>query len=218
MKRRKFVESLLALPAIPLAASAQQTKPQQQPAPQPNTPARVLSQQPHEVPKLALIQADLASETDQRFFSLNQFAVLEKLGGILMPPLKGNPGALDAGAPQFIDFLISVSPEDRQKLYRDGLDGLNHQAKKKFDKQFSELDSAQVDAIIQPLLVARPWPQDLPSDPLKNFVVQVHEDLRTATENSKEWADAARTSSRRGRGRNRSVGYYWRPIDPVIRG
>jgi hypothetical protein len=214
MKRRKFVESLLALPALQTAASAQQANP---PA-QSNTPARVLPQQPQEVPKLAVVQVDLVSETDQRFFSSDQFAALEKLGATLMPPLKGNPGALDADAPDFLDFLISVSPEDRQKLYRDGLDGLNQQAKKQFDKRFSDLDSSQVDAILQPLLVARAWPLDFPSDPMKNFLAQVHDDLRTATENSKEWADSAHKSQRRERGFNRSVGYYWRPIDPVIRG
>ena len=120
-----------------------------------------------------------------RFFSADQFAALQKLGSILMPPLKGHPGAVDAHAPEFLDFLFSVSPGDRQKLYRDGLDGLNAQAKQQFHEPFSELDAKQADAVLRPLLVVRYWPEDLPSEPMKNFVAQVHQDLRTATMNSR---------------------------------
>jgi hypothetical protein len=167
-----------------------------------------------------VVQADLVSEGEQKFFSADQFAALKKLGGVLMPPLKGKPGATEAHAPEFLDFLLSVSPADRQKLYRHGLDGLNAQAKKQFHKSFGELDNTQVDAIVRPLLVARPWPQELPSDPMKNFMAQVHEDLRTATANSREWAAASPSSpsGQRGRGFNRSSGYYWHPIDPVVKG
>jgi gluconate 2-dehydrogenase subunit 3-like protein len=217
MKRRKFVQSLLVAPVVPAAVEAQQTAPQQPSGPQPNTPARQLSRQPQNVPQLATIQADLASETDQRFFSQDQFAALQKLGSILMPPLKSRPGALDAKAPEFLDFLIGASPADRQKLYCDGLDGLNAQAKKQYGKPFSELDAKQADTIIRPLLVAIPWPQDMPQDPMKNFLAQVHEDLRTATMNSREWADASPGSGRVRQIFGRGMGYYWKPIDPVVR-
>jgi len=216
MKRRNFVQSLLIAPAAPAAVAAQQTTPQQQPPPQPNTPARQVPRQPQETPKLQVMQADLAAEGDQRFFTPAQFAALEKLGGLLVPPLKGHPGATDAHAPEFLDFLISVSPGDRQKLYRDGLDGVNAEAKKQFQTEFSELNAKQADEILRPLLVARPWPEELPSDPMKNFIAQVHQDLRTATMNSREWAAVAATSGRRGR-RSGGVGYYWHPIDPVVR-
>lgn len=216
MKRRNFVQSLLIAPAAPATIAAQQTTPQQQPPPQPNTPARQVPRQPQEIPKLQVVQADLAADGDQRFFTAEQFAALEKLGSTLVPPLKGNPGAIDAHAPEFLDFLISVSPGDRQKLYRDGLDGLNAQAKKHFHKNFAELEAKEADEILRPLLVIRPWPEDLPSDPMKNFVAQVHQDLRTATMNSREWATAAAASGRRGR-RSGGVGYYWNPIDPVVR-
>lgn len=220
MKRRRFVQKLLSAPAVPLVAAVAQetnTKPQQQPPPQPNTPARQVPQQPHGIPKLAVVQADVISQTEQRYFTPDQFAALEKLGDVFMPSLKEHPGAREAQAPDFLDFLISVSPADRQHLYRSGLDGLNNQAKKQFHKPFSDLDTKEIDAILQPLLVARAWPQDLPTDPMKNFIVQVHEDLRTATTNSREWADATAGVRQRGRGFGRSVGYYWKPIDPVVR-
>lgn len=218
MRRRRFVQNLFVAPVVPaVAAAAQQVAPQPPAHPQANTPAREFPRQPQGIPKLAITQYDLSSEPDQRFFTTDQFAALEKLGGILVPPVKQNPGALDAHAPEFLDFLISVSPADRQQLYREGLDGLNARANSKFHKPFSELDATQVDAIIRPLLVARPWPQDYPSDPMQNFMAHVHDDLRTATENSREWAAKAESSRERFRGFSRSVGYYWSPVDPVIR-
>jgi Gluconate 2-dehydrogenase subunit 3 len=218
MKRRRFVQSLLVTPAAaPIAATAaQETKPLQQSSSPPNTPARETPRQPQSVPKLELLEVDLAANTQPHYFTTQQFATLEKLGIVMVPPLKGNPGALDAHAPEFLDFLISVSPPDRQTLYRSGLDGLNSQAQSKFNKPFSELDSSQVGAILRPLLTVRPWPRDLPSDPLQNFVAQVHEDLRTATMNSREWASATAKSGHRFTRGFHGTGLYWAPIDPVI--
>src|SRR4051794_1569277 len=108
MKRRRFVHSLLVAPAVPAVVNAQQTRPQEQPQPQPNTPARQVPQQPPtQTTKLAKIEEDVVAETDQRYFSNDQFSALAKLGTILMPPLKGNPGAVEAHAPEFLDFLLS---------------------------------------------------------------------------------------------------------------
>lgn len=215
IKRRGFVKSLLLTPAVPAALSAQQTPTPQQPVPQPNTPARQVPQQPKSPVRLKTTEADLAAETAPHFFTADQFAALRKLGAILMPPIKGNPGALEAQAPEFLDFLIGVSPEDRKKLFRNGLDQLNAQAKRKYTKSFADLNATEADAILRPLLVVRPWPEDLPSDPLKSFVTQVHDDLRTATMNSREWAQATAKSPRRFSRGSRASGLYWAPIDPV---
>ncbi len=225
MKRRSFVQSLLITPAVPAAAAAAQqtaapatppkTAPQQQPAPQANTPANQNPRQPPEVPTLQVTEVDLTAQAAPHFFTAVQFATLQKLGAVLMPPLKGNPGALEAEAPEFLDFLISVSPGDRQKLYQSGLDHLDLQAKSKCGKPFAETDATQADAVLRPLLVARPWPEDLPTDPLQNFIAQVHEDLRTATMNSREWAEAAAKSGHHFSRGFRGSGYYWAPIDPI---
>ncbi len=226
IQRRSFVRSLLIAPALPAGLAAQQAAsstatPQttpQQPTPQPNTPARQVPKQPQEIPFLKTTQPDLAAETDARFFTADQFATLEKLGSVLMPPMKGNPGAIDAHAPEFLDFLIGASPADRQTIYRNGLDALNAQAKQRFHKSFAEIDAAQAGVILKPLLVVRPWPEDLPSDPVQSFVAQVHEDLRTATFNSREWAAAAGKTARRFSRGGRGSGMYWKPVDPIGQG
>jgi hypothetical protein len=149
-----------------------------------------------------------------QFFTAPQFAALRRLSGLIAPPLKGSPGALDCGVPEFLDFLIGVSPADRQTLYRNGLDTLNAQARKQFAKSFAEVDDAQAHTILQPMLVAVPWVKDPPKDPLKAFLFAVRQDVPEATRNSPEFAAAGAESGRRGGG----GGLVWNPIDPVYRG
>jgi hypothetical protein len=204
MKRRGFVRGLILAPAAQAALSAQQ----------PAAPARPAAPLPPAL--LKTTGADLTAEIHVQFFTPAQFAVLQKLGALLMPPLKGNPGALDAQAPEFLDFLVSVSPAPRQKLYRDGLDHLNTQAKEKFGKPFPELDAKQADAILRPLLTVRFWTQDRPADRYQDFMAQVHDDLRTATTNSREWADTAQKTGRRFGSGSQTRGFYWAPIDPIV--
>ncbi len=221
MKRRKFVQGLLAAPTVPAVLGAAQAPPpvapaqQQQPQPQANTPARQEPRQPPAVPNLELTAVDKSAEPAPHYFDPVRFATLQKLGAILVPPLKNNPGAIEAQAPEFLDFLISVSPAARQRTYNFGLDQLEARAKEKFQKSFCDIEPAQANAIVQPLMVARPWPEDLPSDPLQGFMAQVHEDLRNATQNSREWADAIEKSGHHFTRGYRGTGYYWFPIDPI---
>jgi hypothetical protein len=223
IRRRRFVQSLLLAPAAPAALLAQQPAAAppaaEKPAPQqlqPNTPARQIPRQPQNVPHLQVVSADLTAQPTTRYFTAVQFSTLQKLGSVLVPAIKGHPSALEAQAPEFLDFLLSVSPAPRQQLYRSGLDTLEHDAKKQFHQSFAELDESQADSLLRPLLVVRPWPEDLPADPLKNFIAQVHQDLRTATANSREAAASAASSGRRFTRGFGTSGFYWSPIDPII--
>jgi hypothetical protein len=218
MKRRRFMQALAAAPAVPLVA--QQAPPQtapNQPAPVPaaGRGGRFGGGAPQPTPALQTTAADLVADpVPPRFFNAQQFAALHKLGSLLQPPLKGNLGAVDCGAPEFLDYLIGISPADRQQLYKAGLDALNAQAKKQFGKPFADLETTQCDAILKPLMVAIPWNEDLPKDPVKHFIAQAHRDFRTATVNSREFASGGAASGRRG-GRGGGVGLFWLPIDPV---
>jgi hypothetical protein len=216
MRRRKFIQSLVVAPAVP--AIAQQTAAPAPAVPQGSVPIGLggafRGGQP--IAALATTTADVVAQpAAPTFFSTVQFANLRKLGGLLVPPMAGHPGALEAGAPEFLDGLIRVSPADRQKLYRDGLDGLEALAKKQYGKSFAELEGAQADAILHPLMTVIAWVEDLPKDPERHFIAQAHRDFRTATQNSREWAAAVATSGRRGRGFGGGAGLYWLPIDPV---
>lgn len=210
MHRRGFVRALAAVPAAP-ALIAQQTGPAQ-PAPgiplnptQPVEPPRAAAM---ELPKLDPSVPDEAAEMMPRFFTQPQFAALRKVCDIIMPSGEGRPGALDAKAPEFLDFLVSESLADRQEVYRAGLDALNANAKKRFNKAFADLDPQQADELLAPL--REPWTYDAPADPVGRFLRVAKAEVRTATANSREYLKAASA----GAGERRmGGGIYWYPLD-----
>lgn len=199
MRRRRFVQTLFAAPAVPAAVSKLQA---QQPAAAPPPAAS----SPDDILKLELSVADVAAETVPRFFTAPQFAALRRLSDLLMPTRNGSPGALDAHAPEFLDFLIGASPADRQQLYRAGLDALNTQARKRFNRPFAEVDAAQAGELLAPL--HDPWTYEAPAEPAARLLWTAKADVRTATLNSREWSLAAASTG----GRTGS-GLYWLPID-----
>jgi hypothetical protein len=193
------MQAIAAAPAAPAVLAQQPARP-----PSPGQPPKALAD----------THGDTVADPVPRFFSATQLASLRALSGLLLPAFGGNPGALDAGAPEFLDFLIGESPAERQHLYRTGLDLMNTLAQKQFGKAFASLDAKQMDSIIRPLLVPVPWPYDPPKDPGRHFVTTAHEDIRTATRNSREWAAAAAAAGKRVAGAQ----LFWNPIDPIYKG
>lgn len=191
MKRRRFIQALAATPAAPALLA-------QQAAQQPAAPAEA---------SLRYASPDDAAETVPHFFTPQQLAALRKLSDVLMPAIHGATGALEARAPEFLDFLLSQSPVDRQQLYRNGLDGLNAQAKRRFNKVFADVDASQAEVLLASL--REPWTYDGPADPVAALLRAAKEDVRRATLNSREWNLAAAVSRTRGGG----AGLYWLPID-----
>lgn len=199
MRRRRFIQTLAATPAVALPVTAELQAQQGAPArPAPTT---------EEAPKLEIASLDVGGETVPRYFSAQQFAALRKLSAILVPPLNGLPGALEAEAPEFLDFLVSKSPADRQQLYKAGLDALNAQALRQFKKAFAEVDEAQATTLLAPL--RQPWTYEPPADPFARFLREAKQDVRTATQNSRVYVAAGSTGGRRGGG----MGQYWYPLD-----
>jgi hypothetical protein len=195
MKRRHALQSLAGISvagALPLPALSQQ-----------QSPARTII----ETPKLDAAVADAAAESLHPFFSIDQFAALERLAEVLMPVTGDSPGAKDAGVAEFLDFLISATPANRQAQYRDGLDNLNAEARSRYAKTFAQLAPAQIDTLLAPLREA--WTYAAPADPLAQFLRAAKMDVMHATMNSREWSEARAKRSRRASG----LGMYWYPIE-----
>ena len=224
MRRRDFVKGIVAAPTAVKAVFGEQVPSSDQSAGQgaaarsapiqpPPTPANAFRREAlgFKAAPIATLVPDAVAATETHFFSDDQLAALRKLCEILMPPLNGYPGATQAGAPEFLDFLIGVSPADRQEMYQSGLDHLNKEAKKQFGTSFAEVNASQADALLRPMLT--PWVRDHPpADPLMRFMSLAHEDIRTATMNSQAWSVAATSAGERAPG----LGLYWAPIDPDI--
>ncbi len=214
MKRRGFVKALVAAPSATALIAQQAPAPgvpanpapgiPQNPAQPVEPPGRVST----ELPKIEVAVPDTAAEPMPHFFTPQQFGALRKLCAILMPPTKTAPGASEVKAPEFLDFLMSESPVDRQKTYRDGLDALNSQANREFQKAFADLDDSQADKLLATL--REPWTYEPPADPLARFLRAAKQDVRTATVNSREYSVAGAATSRRTFG---GGGLYWYPLD-----
>jgi hypothetical protein len=226
MRRRDFVKAVLAASVSPKAMMGQNGQ---------NAPSSVAPSVPPPIPPKAaplpapgpvpwmrgLMEAkplpmsplvpDAVARTNSYFFNHQRMATLRQLCEVLLPPLKQSPGAIDAGTPEFLDFLISVSPPDRQHMYVSGLDRLDAEARRKFDIPFDAVNASQADELIRPWL--RTWMTDHPpSEPYEKFINLAHSDIRTATINSKAWSDAMTTDA----DRRLEEGLYWYPVDPDV--
>jgi hypothetical protein len=161
------------------------------------------------IPQLQTAAVDLAGDPMPQFFTAGQYAALCKLCDLLQPALHGAPGALDAKVPEFLDFLISVSPAERRQLYRGGLDALNAAAMKHSNTSFSEAGASDAVAILAPL--REPWTYDAPADPLAHFLREAKHDVYTATVNSREYNQAGAAAG--GGRRFGARGFYWLPFE-----
>jgi hypothetical protein len=157
--------------------------------------------------------ADEIAAAELRFFTEKQMSTLMRLSDVLLPPLGGKPGALKAQTPAFLDFLIGSSPEARKKTYAGGLDWLEAASQAKFKTPFAKLDDAEAGDLIKPWL--RSWMNDNPpTEPHADFVNIAHDDIRTATINSKAWSEVPSI----GAEESTQVSLYWSPIEPDIYG
>jgi len=179
--------------------------------------------------------ADVVATGDPHFFTHQQFATLRQLCVLMMPALNGYPSAVEAGVPEFLDFLVGATPAgrqqsyvaalagsaparqvvtgsiDRRHMYVAGLEQLESEARRRFSESFAALNPEQADALLAPALA--PWMADHPPrDSFQRFVNVVHQDIRAATMNSAAWNAAAAAAGERVPG----VGSYWKPIDPLI--
>jgi hypothetical protein len=208
MKRRKFVRILLSVVAAPRMLLGQQQGKQPLPAAAPVPWFTGLNPR---TPLPATEPADLAAIADLKFFTPAQMQNLQRLCRVLMPPLNGKPGAIEANTPQFLDFLLAGSLPDRQKLYAGGLDWLDSEAQKKYKLGFFALTDDQVDSLVKPWL--RIWMSDTPpTEAHADFVNVALDEIRTATINSRIWNQTPGVTV----GEWSPSELYWSPIEPDL--
>ena len=193
MKRRRLLQSIAAIPALPaIPAAAQYAN---------SAPAS------EEMPKLRETSPEGAAQGVRRFFSADQSMALRRLADLVVPANGDRPGAVAAGAVEFLDFLIGQSEAVRQSLYKGGLDHLNAESRKRYAKPFGQTTDTEAKPLLAPL--AQAWSYHPPKDPVARFLRDAKEDLLQATLNSKTYSEAVSRRSRSAAG----MGAYWLPID-----
>jgi hypothetical protein len=206
MRRRDFVRGVLAVGAAPRLLLSQQAT---TPAPPPPAPVPWLLGLNSKTPIPQVVTAEQVATAELRFFTPRQMATLTRLSDVLMPPMGEKPGAAQAQTPMFLDFLIGSSPEERKQVYTRGLDWLDVESKKKFNSEFDKLTDAQAGELLQPWL--RTWMSDHPpAEQHADFINIAHDDIRTATINSKAWFAVPEV----GAEPRTTEELYWSPIEP----
>jgi hypothetical protein len=208
MRRRDFVRAVLAVGAAPKLLRGQQAV---NPAPPPPAPVPWLLGLTPKTPMPRVEPAEQVAAAELRFFSPQQMTTLTRLSEVVMPPLGDKPGAVQAQTPMFLDFLIGSSPEERRRVYSEGLDWLDAESKEKFNAEFAQLTDQQAGVLLKPWL--RTWLNDHPpAEEHAAFVNIAHDDIRTATVNSKAWSLAPQ----KGTEPRTEEELYWSPIQPDV--
>ena len=209
MHRRNFLRAVVPLSLAPKVLLAQQAAGKAAPPPPAPVPWTLGLNPATPLPQTVV--ADEVSAPALRFFSQTQIATLSRLADLLLPPLGGKPGALEAEAPAFLDFLIGSSPQERKQLYLTGVDWLESEANSRYHASFAALDEDRAGAIFKPWL--RTWMTDHPPQGQHvDFINIVHEDVRMATINSRLWSDAPSAKGQE----STPVELYWQPIEPDL--
>lgn len=208
MLRRDFVCAVVSVSFAPKLLLSQQAA---TPAPPPPAPVPwTLGLNPN-TPLPHTVTADEIAKTEPKFFTAVQMATLTRLCDVLLPPIGDRPGAVQAETPFFLDFLIAGSPDARKKIYTGGLNWLDAESQKRHGKSFAKIEEEQAGTILKPWL--RTWMSDHPpTEPHADFINIAHEDIRTATVNSKAWNDTASSGDRV----SAAAGLYWYPIEADI--
>ena len=89
-----------------------------------------------------------------KFFSPHQYKTLQALCDTIIPAEDGSGGAIEAGAPEFIDLLTSENPEYQLKL-GGGLMWLDSTCTDRYGKIFLECASGQQKEILDQIAYRR---------------------------------------------------------------
>ncbi|HYI96380.1 MAG TPA: gluconate 2-dehydrogenase subunit 3 family protein [Bryobacteraceae bacterium] len=192
MKRRELLYSLLGVSGLPAFVQAQQ------PAIPPATDA---------LPPLRLTNPNEVAEGVPKFFARTEFTSFQRLGNIIMPPAEGEPGALDAKAAEFLDFLLSESPAELQTLYRNGIRELDKRSLQRHKQNFVNLPDGGIVDVLSPLNAS--WTYQGPTEPFAQFLQASKIAFYQATVNSREWSEA-QSSRRRGAA---GLNTYYLPVE-----
>ena len=79
-----------------------------------------------------VMQAKAAGRYQPKALTAHEFAILQRLADLILPADERSPGALEAGAADFIDFLCAAS-DDMKEIYTGGLGWIDDEMRRRFD-------------------------------------------------------------------------------------
>jgi len=87
------------------------------------------------------------------FFTAHEYATVRVLAELVIPRDGRSGGALDAGVPEFMDFILNENP-GMQTAFRGGMAWLDTESRERFGQEFADLADARRRAILDDIA----WP------------------------------------------------------------
>jgi hypothetical protein len=94
-----------------------------------------------------------------QFFTPGQDALLDRLSEMIIPADNRSPGAHEARVSRFIDNIVGNSAKEIQEQWTAGLELVEDEARRRFDKAFLQCHPAQQDQILAAMAAAEPEPK-----------------------------------------------------------
>jgi hypothetical protein len=89
-----------------------------------------------------------------RFFTAREYAMVVALADLIIPRDDKSGSASDAGAPEFIDYIVAEQPQ-RQVAMRGGLAWLDAECQQRFDRAFLECPDGERRQVLDEIA----WPR-----------------------------------------------------------
>jgi hypothetical protein len=94
-----------------------------------------------------------------QFFTPAQDALLDRLTEMIIPADNHSPGAHEARVSRFIDNIVGHSAKEIQEQWTAGLELVDDEARRRFDKPFLQCHPPQQDEILTAMAAAEPEPK-----------------------------------------------------------
>jgi gluconate 2-dehydrogenase gamma chain len=107
---------------------------------------------------------------EPKCFTAQEYKTLTRLADMIIPADEHSPGALDGGAPEFIDLLASQNSE-LAAIYTGGLAWLDHEMVSRYGGAFADARPADQTAMLD--LISSPRPVSAEIEPGSLFFVWV---------------------------------------------
>jgi gluconate 2-dehydrogenase gamma chain len=109
-------------------------------------------------------QSASAAAEAPRFFSESEWRTVRILCDLVLPPDDRSVGAVEAGVPEFIDFMMMDAEvpgrRERQVAMRGGLAWIDYRSSKRFGQSFEQASDVQRKAVLDEIA----WPESAASD------------------------------------------------------
>ncbi|HKX28340.1 MAG TPA: gluconate 2-dehydrogenase subunit 3 family protein [Blastocatellia bacterium] len=96
-----------------------------------------------------------------KFFKPEQLALVGTISELIIPTDDNSPGAKAAEVPEFIDLMLSESPEETKKLWTDGLAAVDKLSQDRHQVAFNKATAEQQVAILKEISKNEMKPQSL---------------------------------------------------------